>query len=621
MNARVAVIAVVGMGLVLSASVRAAEEKKRATIDSRMPFVHRIPLLNEDGTAINPTKDTVPYSPAATCGKCHDYATINQGWHFNAKQPNVPAGRPGEPWLMLDPTTRTQLPLSYRGWAGTFRPADVGMSDWQFVKTFARHMPGGGVGETPTTQPADPKAYWPLSGKLQNDCMICHDGGNNYSTADRELQFKQMNFKLMPTRSLGLGKISGSVATIVEEAEGEGTDPLKSKQTAKVAWDSNKFDPEMRVTFNITRNTPSSKCYYCHTTNVVGATQPQRWHSDKDVHLAAGLSCVDCHRHGMDHDVVRGYESEGEEARNKSIAAYSCRGCHLGVEGSPTAPVALGGKLGSPRPEHKGLPPIHLEKLACTTCHSGPWPSDTPVTLQTSFAHELGLESFHRTPQDQPRILAPVFLRGVDGKIAPNKVVWPNYWGRLQGEKVTPIPPANVKKVAKGELPNVKETDENAWTALSEEKIGKVLAALAAVKEEGEPVYVSGGLLYRRSADGKLTSAEHAAAKPYAWAMAHDVRPASQALGSRGCADCHSADSPIYFGQVMAQGPVTQQTALSKAMFELRGDNGLLAWLFALSFYFRTMLKVISFGSATILTGLLAMYGLRGLSWVSSRLR
>jgi hypothetical protein len=32
------------------------------------------------------------------------------------------------------------------------------------------------------------------------------------------------------------------------------------------------------------------------------------------------------------------------------------------------------------------------------------------------------------------------------------------------------------------------------------------------------------------------------------------------------------------------------------------------------------MLKVISFGSATILTGLLALYGLRGLSWVSSRL-
>ncbi|MGE5611568.1 MAG: multiheme c-type cytochrome [Bacillota bacterium] len=620
MNARLASIAVVGMCLCLSASVSAAE-KKRAAIDSRMPFVHRIPLLKEDGSAIDPRKDTVPYSPAATCGKCHDYASINHGWHFNAKQANVLAGRPGEPWMFLDPTTRTQLPLSFRGWLGSFRPADVGMNDWQFVKTFARHMPGGGVGENPTTQPADPKAYWPLAGKLENDCMICHDGGNSYSTADRELQFKQMNFKLMPTRSLGLGKISGSVATIVEEAEGEGSDPLKSKATAKVAYDMRNFDQDMRATFNITRNTPASKCYYCHTTNVVGATQPQRWHSDKDVHLASGLSCADCHRHGMDHDVVRGYEREGEEAHDQSISAYSCRGCHMGVENSTAATVSLGGKLGSPKPEHKGLPPIHLEKLSCTACHSGPYPGDMPVNVQTSFAHELGLESFNRTPQEQPRILAPVFLRGPDGKITPNKVVWPNYWGRLHGDTVTPIPPANVKKLAKKELPAAKENDESAWSALSNEQIGAVLVALAAAKDEGEPVYISGGLLFRRSADGKVTSSEHAAAKPYAWAMAHDVRPASQALGARGCADCHSTDSPIFFGQVTAQGPISQQVSLTKTMFELRNDNGLLAKLFALSFYFRTMLKVISFSSATILAGLLGFYGLRGLSWVSSRLR
>src|SRR5687767_9683689 len=47
---------------------------------SRAPFVHRIPVLDEDGTVIRPTKpgeeaapnaSSKPMSQATTCGKCH----------------------------------------------------------------------------------------------------------------------------------------------------------------------------------------------------------------------------------------------------------------------------------------------------------------------------------------------------------------------------------------------------------------------------------------------------------------------------------------------------------------------------------------------------------------------
>lgn len=594
--------------------------KKHAGADSRMPFPHRIMPLDETGKAIT-SKDTAPkpYSPAATCGKCHDYGTINQGWHFNAAAGTANPGRPGEPWVLLDAMTRTQIPMSFRPWPGTFNPHDLNVSDWQFVQDYARHLPGAGVGQFPSTQPADPKALWNLSGKLENDCMICHSHDNGYSVMDRELQLKQKNLKYAPTKALNLGSIKGSVNQLVEEAEAEGTDITKSTASLKMAYDLTQFDGEQRITFNVTRRSANERCYYCHTTNQVGEAAPAKWQSQQDVHLTSGLSCVDCHRHGLDHAVVRGYEAEAMDRKDASVAAYSCRGCHYGSESAERPTVALGGHLGAPRPDHKGLPPIHLEKLACTACHSGPFPGQSPKDIQTAMAHALGIESFTRTPESAPRIQGPVFLRGVDGKIAPHKVIWPNFWGRLQDNKVTPLPVASVKTAAKGLLPAVKETAPEAWNPLTDEQIDKVLAALAAKDNTAEMVYVSGGMMYRRAADGKVTAAEHDAAKPYAWAMGHDVRPANQALGARGCGDCHSDDSPIYFAQVTPKGPVDPKKAAAKAMYELRGDDGLLARMFAWSFNFRMMLKVTAFACAAMLAGVLVLYGLRGLGWLSAK--
>ena len=36
------------------------------------------------------------------------------------------------------------------------------------------------------------------------------------------------------------------------------------------------------------------------------------------------------------------------------------------------------GRMGAPEPIHKGLPPVHLEKLSCTACHSGQFPVGAP---------------------------------------------------------------------------------------------------------------------------------------------------------------------------------------------------------------------------------------------------
>ena len=104
--------------------------------------VHRMPLINEDGGRIAPAyRQSLPFSTRKTCGVCHDYEKIRGGWHFNAAAGVVPAGRAGEPWVWLDQYTGQQLPLSSRGWEGCRTPESLGITDWEFVRMFGRHMP------------------------------------------------------------------------------------------------------------------------------------------------------------------------------------------------------------------------------------------------------------------------------------------------------------------------------------------------------------------------------------------------------------------------------------------------------------------------------------------------
>jgi hypothetical protein len=221
-------------------------------------------------------------------------------------------------------------------------------------------------------------------------------------------------------------------------------------------------------------------------------------------------------------------------------------------------------------------------------------------------------------------IVEPVFLRGADGKIAPHKMVWPSYWAWRKDNKLTPILPEEVAKLAQDKLPaqasDDVERDPYNTKALSNQQIQQVLEALSAEKSNGEPAFIAAGNIYLLEG-GKLRSEEHAAAKPYAWAVAHDVRPAGQALGASGCADCHSRGSPIYFGKIAARGPIEPAYSINKAMWDLRGDSKMLASTFAFTFIFRPMLKVISFGSSLVILGVLLNYGFMGLAGITGKLR
>ena len=423
---------VVFVALVLSPTTLAEEgddEGARALeTDSRAPYVHRLTLYDHDGVAIDPSDESAgPYSPRATCSKCHPYAEIAGGWHFNASRASVPSGRPGEPWFLVDEQAGTALPISGRDWPGVQRPADAGLSHWEFVKRFGHHMPGGGYGEPSEAEvDAAPESLrWGISGKLEIDCMFCHSAGSQHDPAEAARQIEAENFKWAATAALGLAVVRGEARKVPDD-----WDPLAppnpdfpEQSGPQLVWDLARFDPDGRVLFDITRRPPSERCYFCHSCREVGRGAVDDLARSRDVHIAAGLHCVDCHRNEMDHMIIRGYDAEAVERGEPVRAAYSCSGCHLGVAGAADPEVERGGYYGAPHPQHRGLPPVHFEKLTCTTCHSGPWPEMYAGHVQTALAHGLGLASRGRDEDDPPAIMQPVFAKQPDGRIAPQRLV------------------------------------------------------------------------------------------------------------------------------------------------------------------------------------------------------
>ena len=62
--------------------------------------------------------------------------------------------------------------------------------------------------------------------------------------------------------------------------------------------------------FDVSGGVPADRCYFCHTDINVDLHGTQKWQEDQDIHLTAGLTCVDCHREGLEHNTIRGYEGE-----------------------------------------------------------------------------------------------------------------------------------------------------------------------------------------------------------------------------------------------------------------------------------------------------------------------
>jgi hypothetical protein len=635
--------------LLFLCAVTTARESRYAQTQSDSQYVHWIDLYDRDNDRIDvAAEDAAPYSPRNTCGRCHDYDAISHGYHFNAVDLEAHHGRPGEPWLWLDERTGTQLPLSYRHWPGTYAPGRLGISDWDFVLKFGRHMPGGGPGEpreapdAAESAPGEPAgseseseaatSKWHLAGQLNVDCLICHRNTPAYSPEVWWEQIGEENFSWAPTAALGLGQVDGSVSKLPNDFDPETAEEGSRYKLPQTMYTGARVNGDGQVFFDIIRKPHDNACYYCHSTQVVGQDVGAGWNHDRDVHLRAGMSCVDCHRNGIGHHIVRGFDGETHPT-GESVTTLSCRGCHMGD--SP------GGRLGAPKPLHKGLPPLHLDRLACTTCHSGVGPSAKAFQEQTARAHGLGLPSHDYSAEMVPGIATSV-LKADGEMLYPHRMVWPAFWGFIKDDQITPLNPEEVYdatrktlRVRRGtpfaeSMLDVKlstedkagilgedraKVPEEEWSDEEKTKIAelertkgmanyreKLSAALVDLKEMiteqgAEPVYVSGGKAYRIGEGSTAEAFDNDAAKPYAWKLGHNVRPARWSTGVGGCYECHSLDSPIFNGEVTAIGPAPDDAPTTRAMYELAGLNKTKLDAWSLSFVSRTAFKWFAFAA------------------------
>ncbi len=236
---------------------------------SRAVPVHRIPLLDEGGQDIRPDDDPLfPFSTHQTCAvQCHNYETIVGGWHFNASDANVPPGRPGHPWIFWDADTGTQIPLSYRAWPGTYKPDQLGITPWDFVQRFGRHLPGGGVGDFDPAANSEKTMRILVSGKLEANCLACHDADPSHDQTEYAVQIAKENLRWAAASSSGFASVSGSAQPMPDTYDYQMPEPPDDPKILppSIEYRYGIFDTKNKVFFDIVRKIPSERCYFCHS--------------------------------------------------------------------------------------------------------------------------------------------------------------------------------------------------------------------------------------------------------------------------------------------------------------------------------------------------------------------
>ncbi len=468
-----------------------SQEKNLIWDGSRTVPVHYIPLKDELDQPIIPTETyPLPYSSRFTCAPCHNYDTINKGFHFNAAATKE-HGRAGEPWILIDQETGTILPLSYRSWKGMWHPKDIGLSFWDFSLLFSRHMTGGGISE-PGEDEESPKSRWETSGKLEINCLGCHSGSRLQNHSEWAIQVLRHNFRWAATAASGLGEVGGMASRLPptwDIYDGPNPDDKEYAIVPSVIYRRSLFDSKHRVFFDIATKPEDRLCITCHSVSPAGT---QKYMLESDIHSASGLKCIDCHRNSITHQIIRGYEGEADEQNDPVRNEFTCKGCHLGQE-FPKNPRLNSGRFGAPYPLHKGIPEVHFEKMSCTVCHAGPLPRENYTRVMTSRANRLGIFGIARWYTDMPYISEPVYIKDENGMITPHRLMWPAFWGEFKGKILKPLKPEKIKDAGSGILD-------------VENRIAAILLALSLTEGlEGSPLLLYSGNSFERNADGRLS--------------------------------------------------------------------------------------------------------------------
>lgn len=628
-----------GMATLIVAMLTArtpSRTEAEATVAASGPSVSRLRgdvcppffLRDEGGNVINPVAGenaSTPYSPKQTCGACHDYDKITQGFHFQQGADETPTdlqaercqwasspGNYGGTWCSPAPLYRALAPKHNES------ARTIDMTSFEFVtagcgachpgggpmeydrdgKRYDRHMADPASGFTPGGENELDgdyyKARWSETGVLEADCLLCHLPEYNFS--ERNKQLGKLNFRWAPTAAAGLAKVEGAV--------GEG-------QPVTVAYDASVFDADGTLSPHIVREPRNETCLQCHA-KPGWKKRGANFRDRTDVHLAAGLKCVDCHPagskandpriHGEEvHQFAKGDDPGGHVRDDLDNTVRDCDSCHTT------------GEYGAPIAKHPGLPPLHIERIACQTCHIPQrfvkaaqlqasdvfnpgakiptkgkhlWTFYGPAMEYWNHYGDLEMMGYDDKPTDPYR---PVLAR-YDGKIYPvNRVhsAWPGI--EIEGKPGLAQPLMSdvykmwtAHRTDPAEYPELAAiADDNGDGVIEVNRPEEIDALIASVRAYlAETKYPMDGKRVVWASNERIytSGTEYHAMKMLPWEASaygnvhkytHDVLPARSALGSKGCTECHAMDSHVLFASVV-QRPFDEQNAQPVLMSQYR---------------------------------------------------
>jgi hypothetical protein len=565
-------------------------------------------LYDEEGNPIDPVHGihtNKPYSPKQTCGRCHDYEKITQGFHFQQGKDEEGTGVLTERYQWVSHPGNyggnwcSPAPLyNYLSDKENSSAKEMDMTSFTFITNGCGTChPGGGSFEYDRAGNRYDKymetkgytaggindfdgdyyqAHWNRSGVAEGDCNLCHLPEYNFKLRNDHLA--NWNFRWMATAGSGLASVEGSV---------------KDSTEVKVSWDLSKFTADGKVSMHLVREPRNETCLNCHS-------KPQwkkrgaSFTANTDIHMAKGLKCVDCHVAGSMasdkrisgkevHQVGKGDDPSGYVRNDLDNTMRTCKECH--ISGYLNAPVA----------KHTWLPSLHLYKLSCQACHiperkvksalvqvsdvfnPGVKISPPPKYIWTFYDQKLNYwnhygELTQFTAKDQPADpFMPQYAK-YKGQIFPVNAVhsaWPAIY--TEGKKGLHQPKmkdiytmwtAHRKDQTKyPELALIKDDNNDSIPEVnSSAEIDAFIHSVTTFMtdngydlKERKIVWVNNDRIYFSGSDYQTMEKETWESSPYAsvYKYSHDVFPAKAGLGARGCTDCHSLSSDIFYKKIV----------------------------------------------------------------------
>jgi len=566
-------------------------------------------LYDEDGNVIDPVRGInvkKPYSPKQTCGKCHDYDKITEGFHFQQGKDEVASetfkeryqwvsspGNYGGAWCSPAPLYRHLSPKQNSS------ARTIDMTSFSFITAGCGEChPGGGPAEYDRSGNRYDKfmsekgyepggvndldgdyfqARWSETGVLEGDCMICHQP--EYNNEVRKEQLKRLNFRWAPVAAAGLAEVTGSVDKNIP---------------VKVNYDVSRFDADGKLSPHIVREPRNEACLFCHA-QPGWKKRGANFDARTDVHIRAGMKCVDCHPAGSKalderineremHQFGKGDDPGGHVRDDLDNTVLDCNYCHSN------------GHLGAPVSKHNWLPPLHLEQIACQTCHI-PEKLVKPAQFQASdvfnpgtkipskgkhlwvfygpdmkyYNHygNMAMMGFDDKPTDP---FKPVLAR-YKGKIRPvNRVhsAWPGI--EVEGKPGLMQPKmSDIYKMWEDHFKNLSNypelsiiTDDNDDQVIEVNRPEEIDALISTVtsmlKKTNYPmegkrvVWAMNDRIYTSGTDYHTIEKDEWESSPYAnvHTYNHDVYPAKAAIGINGCSDCHDKKSGFFTSQIVS---------------------------------------------------------------------